>query len=183
MSHRSVIPYYFCSLVIVFACLVAGCTSGQGKVVPSTPTTVIPETTGTIVTQGVTQWTNDSPSLSINQNAELHSGNLSLVFLVSGRSRDPVKQTVSFELTVKNVGNTTVADIQKQLSDLFAVDRSGNHYSVPTHVALIGLKPGEIRSGIVEIANVPDQALPGLTFHYRFGKEEASWVITPDTTV
>jgi hypothetical protein len=183
MSHRWVIPYFFCTLIIVFACLGSGCTSGQGKAVPSTPITVTPETPATIITPGVTQWTNQFSNLSINQNAELHSGNLSLVFLVSGKNRDPIKQTVSFELTVKNAGNTTVADIQKQLSDLFAVDRSGKQYSVPTHVALIGLKPGETRSGIVEIVNVPDQALPGLTFHYRFGKEEASWVITPDTTV
>jgi hypothetical protein len=119
----------------------------------------------------------------MHENAELYAGNLTLVFSVRDKSRDPVKQTVSFELTVKNVGNETVAELQKKLSDLYAVDRSGKQYSVPTHVALMGLRPGEIRSGTVEIANVPDQALPGLVFHYRFGNEDASWVIIPDTPV
>jgi len=111
----------------------------------------------------------------------MHAGNLTLDFSVKDKTRDPVKQTVSFELTVKNVGNETVADLQKKLSELYASDRTGKQYSVPTHVALIGLKPGESRSGTVEIANVPDQALPGLIFHYKFGNDEASWIIIPDT--
>jgi len=183
MSHRGILPYFLCTIIILAACLVAGCTSGQGKAGPSTQITVTPVTIVTTNTPSIIQWTNQTSNLSINQNAELHAGNLSLVFSVSDKSRDPVKQTVNFELTVKNVGKTTVADLQTKLSELYAVDRSGKRYSVPTHVALIGLKPGEIRSGTVEIANVPDQALPGLVFHYQFGNEEASWVIIPETPV
>jgi hypothetical protein len=182
MSHRAFLPSILCTIIIVSGCLTAGCIYSQGKAGPPAPGT-IPETAMTIVTPSVMQWTKQSMNLTINENAELHAGNLSLDFSVRDRTRDPVKQTVSFELTVKNVGNGTVADLQKKLSDLYATDRSGKLYSVPTHVALIGLKPGEIRSGTVEIANVPDQALPGLVFHYRFGSEEASWIIIPETPV
>jgi len=183
MEHRALVSFFLCTSIIASACLVAGCTSGLGKTGPATPVTVIPETQGTIVTPSVMQLTKQSLNLTMHENAELYAGNLTLVFSVRDKSRDPVKQTVSFELTVKNVGNETVAELQKKLSDLYAVDRSGKQYSVPTHVALMGLKPGEIRSGTVEIANVPDQALPGLVFHYRFGNEDASWVIIPDTPV
>ena len=181
MLQRAISAFFFCSIIIASAYLVAGCVSGQGKAGPATP--VIPETPVTIVTPSVMQFTKQPLNLTVQENAELHSGNLSLVFSVRDKSRDPIKQTVSFELTVKNVGNVTVADLQKKLSELYATDRSGRQYSVPTHVALIGLKPGEIRCGTVEIANVPDQALPGLVFHYRFGNEEASWVIIPETPV
>jgi hypothetical protein len=168
-------------MIIASACLVTGCISGQGKAGP--PTQVIPETQVPVVTPSVMEFTKSLQNLSVQENAELHAGNLSLVFSVRDKSRDPIKQTVSFELTVKNVGNQTVADLQKKLSELYATDRSGKQYSVPTHVALIGLKPGEIRSGSVEISNVPDQALPGLVFHYRFGNEDASWVIIPEIPV
>ena len=183
MSHRTILPYFLFAIIILTACLITGCTSGQGKAGPSTQITGIPETVVTIITPSIGRWTNQTSNLSINQNAELHAGNLSLVFSVSDKSRDPVKQTVNFELTVKNTGNAAVADLQTKLSELYAVDRSGKRYNVPTHVALIGLKPGEIRSGTIEIANVPDQALPGLVFHYQFGNEEASWVIIPETPV
>ena len=176
MLQRALSTFFFCSIIIASACLVAGCVSGQGKAGPASP--VIPVT---IVTPSVMQFTKQPHNLTVQENAELHAGNLSLVFSVRDKSRDPIKQTVSFELTIKNVGNGTVEDLQKKLSELYATDRSGRHYSVPTHVALIGLKPGEIRSGTVEISNVPDQALPGLVFHYRFGNEEASWVIIPET--
>jgi len=183
MSYRTLLSYFLTIIIIVSACLAAGCTSGQGKAGPATLATITPETPATTVTPSIMKWTNQSLNLTINQNAEMHAGNLSLVFSVKDKSRDPVKQTVSFELTVKNVGDEAVAELQKKLSDLYAVDRSGKRYTVPTHVALLGLKPGEIRSGTVEIANVPDQALPGLVFHYRFGNEEASWVIIPEAPV
>jgi hypothetical protein len=181
MSQRLLSAFFFCSIIIASACLGAGCLSGPGKAGP--PTQVIPETHVTIVTPSVMQFTKPLLNLSMQENAELHAGNLSLVFSVREKSRDPIKQTVNFELTVKNVGNETVADLQKKLSELYATDRSGRQYGVPTHVALIGLKPGEIRSGTVEIANVPDQALPGLVFHYQFGSEDASWIIIPETTL
>ena len=183
MLNRTLVSFVLWAGIIVSVCLVAGCTSGQGKIGPATPLTVIPETSGTMVTPSVMQWTKPSLNLTMHENVELHAGNLSLVFSVRDKGRDPVKQTVSFELTVKNVGNETVAELQKKLSDLYAVDRSGNKYTVPTHVALMGLKPGEIRSGTVEIANVPDHALSGLVFHYQFGNEDASWVIIPETPV
>lgn len=184
MLHRAILPQIFCIIIIISACLASGCITGQEKTGPATPVaTMIPETQGTMVTPSVMQWTKQPVNLTINENAELHAGNLSLLFSTRDRNRDPIKQTVNFELTVKNVGNETVVDFQKKLSELFATDRSGKQYNVPTHVALIGLKPGEVRSGTIEIANVPDQALPGLIFHYRFGNEEASWVIIPDTPV
>ena len=182
MSNKEILTFFFCTLTIFSVCMIAGCTSSQVKTVPATPTIIMPESPQPIVTAGITQLKNSSSNLNLNQEAELHAGNLSLVFLVTDKSRDPVKQTVSFELTVKNVGNETVAELQKKLSDLYAVDRSGKQYSVPTHVALMGLKPGEIRKGTVEIADVPDLALPGLVFHYHFGNEEASWVLVPEMT-
>jgi hypothetical protein len=183
MSQRALFASFFCSIIIASACLVAGCITDQGKAAPATPVIVVPETQVTIVTPSVMLFTKPSHNLTMNENAELHAGNLSLAFSVKDKSRDPIKQTVSIELTVKNVGNVTVAELQNKLSDLYAVDRAGKQYSVPTHVALIGLKPGEIRSGTIEIANVPDLALPGLVFHYRFGNEEASWEIIPETPV
>ena len=181
MLHRTLLSFVLCAGIIVSACLVAGCTSSQGKTGPATPVTVIPETSGTMVTPSIMQWANPSLNLTMQEHVELHAGNLTLVFSVRDKSRDPIKQTVSFELTVKNVGNETVTEPQKKLSDLYAVDRSGKQYSVPTHVVLMGLKPGEIRRGTIEIANVPDHALSGLVFHYRFGSEDASWVIIPET--
>jgi hypothetical protein len=183
MLHRALLTHIFCIIIITFACLSSGCITGQGNAGPATPASNIPETQVTIVTPSVMQWTKQAVNLTINENAELHAGNLSLLFSTRDRSRDPIKQTVNFELTVKNVGTEPVVDLQKKLSELYATDRSGKQYNVPTHVALIGLKPGEVRSGTIEIANVPDQALPGLVFHYRFGNEEASWVIIPDTPV
>lgn len=84
-----------------------------------------------------------------------------------------------FYLTVTNTGNSPVAGLQYKLSNLYATDSMGNMYQVPTHVALIGLAPNETRSGIVEIIDVPESSLPGLTFHYHFGEEEASWIIFP----
>ena len=183
MPKRMALTIFYCTLILFSVCMIAGCTSSQVKVVPATPTIIIPESPGTIVTPGITQLNNSSSHLTLNQEAELHAGNLSLVFLVADKSRDPIKQTVSFELTVKNVGNETVAELQKKLSDLYAIDRSGKQYNVPTHVALMGLKPGEIRKGTVEIADVPDKALPGLIFYYHFGNEEASWIIIPATLV
>jgi len=183
MSNRTLVPYIFCILFIAAACLASGCITGQGNAGPPTPVTVIPDAQVTIVTPSVMQFSKQPLNLSINEKAKLHAGNLSLEFSVRDKSRDPVKQTVSFELAVKNVGNVTVAELQRKLSELYATDRSGKQYRVPTHVALIGLKPGEIRSGTVEITNVPDQALPGLVFHYKFGNEEASWVIIPETPV
>ncbi len=184
MTDRVRVSYLLCSIIIVSACLVTGCTSGLAKPDNVTPPPVdIPGTQTTMVTPVIMQVTMHPSNLTINENAELHAENLSLAFSVRDKSRDPVKQTVSIELTVKNVGNETVAELQKKLSDLYAIDRSGKYYSVPTHVALIGLQPGEIRSGTIEIANVPDQALSGLVFHYKFGNEEASWVIIPEIPV
>jgi hypothetical protein len=181
MIRRKLFVYLFC-IIIISVCLIAGCTSGKEKADPMGPA-VIPETPVPVITQGMVKLTQHSLNLSTNEDAELHAGNLALDFSVGAKSRDPIKQTVNFELTVKNVGNVTVADLQKNLSDLFAVDRSGNRYNVPTHVALIGLKPGEIRRGTIEISNVPDNALPGLVFHYKFGNEEASWAIIPETPI
>jgi hypothetical protein len=181
MSYRSLSSFFLCAIIVIFLCLIAGCTSNQEKAGTVSQPAVIPETQVTIVTPSVMQFTKQTLNLTINENAQMHAGNLTLDFSVKDKTRDPVKQTVSFELTVKNVGNETVADLQKKLSELYASDRTGKQYSVPTHVALIGLKPGESRSGTVEIANVPDQALPGLIFHYKFGNDEASWIIIPDT--
>ena len=164
-------------------CLVAGCTSGVGKTGNATPPADIPVTLTTIVTPVIMQLAKQPSNLTINENAELHTGNLSLVFSVKDKNRDTVRQTINIELTVKNVGNEAVADLQKNLSDLYALDRTGKQYSISTHVALIGLKPGETRSGNIEIANVPDQALPGLIFHCKFGNEDASWVIIPETPI
>jgi hypothetical protein len=117
--------------------------------------------------------------LAMGETAVLHKGNITLSFTVRDRTRDPVRKSVFFDLSVKNTGNSPVADLQYKLSNLYATDSSGNLYQVPTHVALIGLAPNETRSGIVEIIDVPDTSLPGLTFHYRFGNEEASWIIFP----
>lgn len=180
MSNNEILTFFFCILTIVSACLVAGCTSGEIKAVPATPTINIPESQVTIVAPSSIQFKNPLSNLSLNQEAELHAENLSLAFLVTDNRRNLGKQTVSFELSVKNVGNETVAGLQRKLSNLYAVDRSGKLYNVPSHIALLGLKPGEIRSGTIEIANVPDDALPGLIFHYQFGNEEASWVIVPE---
>jgi hypothetical protein len=180
------LPYLVCTFIIISACLVTGCISGQDNAgIPGSGTAIpsiqIPSTT--IVTPDVMIARKPTSNLTISEPAELYSGNLNLLFSISDKNRDPIKKTVNFKLSVKNVGTVTVADLQKKLSDLYAVDRYGNQYNVPTHVALLGLKPGEIRSGSVEIADVPDQALPGLEFHYRFGDEEASWVLIPDTPV
>jgi hypothetical protein len=183
MLKKRLLTFFFCILTIVTACLVAGCTSGQIKAVPATPAINIQESPATIVSPGITQLKNPYSNLTLNQEAELHAENLSLVFLVKDKTRNPGEQTVNFELSIKNVGNETVAGLQRKLSNLYAVDRSGKQYNVPSHVALIGLKPGETRSGTIEIANVPDDALPGLVFHYQFGNEEASWVIIPEILI
>lgn len=183
MSHRVHRSYLLLVIIIASACLLAGCLSDQKAIITASPDTPAQATLIAVVTPGIMQPTKQSLNLSINENAELHAANLSVLFSVRDKNRDPVKQTVTFELSVQNVGNVTVAELQKKLSELYAVDRFGNQYSVPTHVALMGLRPGEIRSGTIEIANVPDQALPGLVFHYQFGSEEASWVIFPETTV
>ncbi|MCX6699762.1 MAG: hypothetical protein NTV68_07535 [Methanomicrobiales archaeon] len=44
-------------------------------------------------------------------------------------------------MTVKNAGNETVAELEKKTIGLYAADRPGKKYSIPTLVALMGLKP------------------------------------------
>ena len=94
MTDRVVISYLLCSIIIVSACLVTGCTSGVGKTGNVTPPPVdIPGTQTTMVTPVIMQLTKQPSNLTINENAELHAGNLSLVFSVRDKSRDPVRQT------------------------------------------------------------------------------------------
>jgi hypothetical protein len=170
------VVYLVLILCTIITCFSAGCTGRESNY----PNYTIP---GTIATPPGNTAGNASRylNLTVGDSAELHKGNITLLFQVHDKSRDPVKQSVLFDLTVKNIGSSPIAELQYKLSDLYATDITGNVYQVPTHVALIGLAPNETRSGIIEITDVPDLALPGLTFHYRFGDEEASWVIIPAT--
>lgn len=160
---------------IMVACFSAGCTGTTRNApninLPGNSTT----STGTNTTGNASRYQN----LAMGETAILHKGNMTLSFTIRDKTRDPVKKSVFFDLSVTNTGNSPVAELQYKLSNLYATDSRGNIYQVPTHVALIGLAPNETRSGIVEITDVPDQALPGLTFRYQFGNEEASCVIFP----
>jgi hypothetical protein len=161
--------------IIMVACFSAGCTGTTRNApninLPGNSTT----STGTNTTGNASRYQN----LAMGETAILHKGNMTLSFTIRDKTRDPVKKSVFFDLSVTNTGNSPVAELQYKLSNLYATDSRGNIYQVPTHVALIGLAPNETRSGIIEITDVPDQALPGLTFRYQFGNEEASWVIFP----
>jgi len=160
---------------IVLACLSAGC-MGATRNVPNLNQSRNGTTSpGMIITGSPGRY----QDLALGETAVLHKGNITLSFTIQDKTRDPVKKSVFFDLSVTNTGNSPVADLQYKLSNLYATDNKGNIYQVPTHVALIGLAPNETRSGIVEIVDVPDTSLPGLTFHYRFGDEEASWIIFP----
>jgi len=160
---------------IMVACLFAGCSGTTGN--DRNPTQP-----GNGAISPVTNITGNAgryQNLAPGDAAVLHKGNITLSFTIRDKTRDPVKKSVFFDLSVTNTGNSPVADLQYKLSNLYATDSRGNVYQVPTHVALIGLAPNETRSGIVEIIDVPDKDLPGLAFHYRFGEEEASWIIFP----
>jgi len=157
----------------------AGCISRESQNI-----TPGKNSTGAAVSTAVSETTMGSQSretvtkdLPVLTPVRLHAGNLTLMFMVTDKHRDPAKETVSVDLTVKNVGNESVNDIQKNLSEIFVTDKYGTRYGVSTHVALIGLKPDEVRTGTIEVPHIPDNALPGLVFHYKFGNEEASWII------
>ena len=157
------------------ACLSAGCfgTTGNDRNLTQPRNGVISPITNITGNSGRYQ------NLALGDAAVLQKGNITLSFTIRDKTRDPVKKSVFFDLSVTNIGNSPVADLQYKLSNLYATDNRGNVYQVPTHVALIGLAPNETRNGIIEIIDVPDKDLPGLTFHYRFGEEEASWIIFP----
>ncbi|HTY15762.1 MAG TPA: hypothetical protein VMC42_08665 [Methanoregulaceae archaeon] len=160
---------------IVIACLSAGCTGATSN----NPNLSQPRNNTTSMGMISTGNAPRYQDLALGETAILHKGNITLSFTIRDKTRDPVKKSVFFDLSVTNTGNSPVAELQYKLSNLYATDSRGNIYQVPTHVALIGLAPNETRSGIVEITDVPDASLPGLTFHYRFGDEEASWIIFP----
>jgi len=122
-----------------------------------------------------------SGTLAVGQAAVLHTRNMTLSFSILGKNRDPSRNVVLLDMEVRNIGTVPVTDIQSRHSYLYATDRYGQRYMVPTHVALMGLAPGEMREGSIEIVDVPEQALPGLVFTYRFGEEEASWLLVPET--
>jgi hypothetical protein len=160
---------------IILACFSAGCTGTTGN----NPNITLPQNVTTSPGMNITGNASRYQNLALADSAILHHGNMTLSFTVRDKTRDPIKKSVLFDLSVSNTGNSSVAELQYKLSNLYATDSRRNIYNVPTHVALMGLAPNETRSGIVEITDVPDQALPGLTFHYQFGQEEASWVIIP----
>jgi hypothetical protein len=161
-----------CLIVAFFSASCIGTTRNNPNLTLPRNSTVSP---GLNTTGNVGRYQN----LALGETAILHKGNITLAFTLRDKSRDPVKKSVFFDLSVTNIGNSSVAELQYKLSNLYAADSRGNTYKVPTHVALIGLAPNETRSGIVEITDVPDQALPGLTFRYHFGEEDASWIIFP----
>ena len=169
--------------LVIGICFTVGCISRESRdITPGNNSTgAAISTTVSETTMSFQSRENVTKDLPVLTPARLHAGNLTLMFTVTDKHRDPAKETVSIDLTVKNVGNESVNDIQKNLSEIFLTDKFGTRYGVSTHVALIGLKPDEARTGTIEVTHVPDNALPGLVFHYKFGNEEASWIIIPQS--
>lgn len=108
--------------------------------------------------------------------AHLSAEGISLIIQTTQATRSSPDQLIQCNLTITNEG--TIPLEKHRLADMYAMDDAGNHYLLSRDVKILGLQPGETRSGTIEIEGIPESVRNNLIFVFRFGEQEARFSIS-----
>lgn len=102
----------FIACLVIISCISVACFSaGCMGATRSNPNDTGPGSNTTIPGMSGTGNQSRYQNLALGEPAVLHKGNMTLSFTVHDKSRDPVRKSVLFELSVTNTGNAPVAEL------------------------------------------------------------------------